>query len=219
MADPPPGVRDLLERHPWETTIPALVAYARGRIGYRSWGGQRGGSLPAGKEAEDVVYEAIEKVLSGRRSWDPEAKPDLVQFLKDVIESDVHHLAVGFENRRIVGETEIEAGREDGVRDRFLDTVQSPGSSPAEALLRREVEEEGREFASAFLATLDRDPVLKAAVACIFDGVVKPADISERTGLTVEEIYNVRKRLQRRLMDYYAEWGKKHEPERGRWRP
>lgn len=219
MADPGTDVRDRLARHPWADSLPLLIEYARKRVGWRTWGGARGGRLPAGKEAEDVVYEAIEKVYSGQRAWDPAAKPDLLQFLKDVIESDVHHLAVGFENRGVVTETALGERMVDGVAEPYLNTRPAAGPSPADAAVRGEEDREARAFAETFLATLVGEPDLAAIVSCIFDGVVKPAEIAAKTGRDPGEVYSARKRLQRRLMDFYADWGMKHGTEPRGWSP
>jgi len=217
VADPLDDIRDRLARHPWGDTLPLLVEYARKRVGWRTWGGARGGRLPAGREAEDVVYEAIEKVYGGQRVWDPAAKPDLVQYLKDVIESDVHHLATGFENRGVLTESALGERLVDGEPEPFLQAQPAAGPSPAEAAERGETDREAKAFAEAFLATLGDEPGMATVVQCIFDGLVKPAEIAGRTGMAADDIYNMRKRLQRRLLDFYADWGPKHGTEPRGW--
>jgi len=203
MTDGKDEARDLLDRHPWEETLPLLVEYARKRIGFRWWGGLTDGRLPGGREATDVVYGAIEKVLSGTRGWNPVVQPDLVQHLKNVVESDLNHLAVGFENRRVMTEAVLDARVAETRPEGFLAGVPSGTPTPPEAAVRREEERAAKEFSDAFLATLDDDPAMRKVVACIFDGVVKPAEIAARVGIAPTEIYNMRKRLQRRLVLFY----------------
>ena len=45
--------------------------------------------LPEGQEAADLVHEAVEKVLSGERQWDPVSVPDLQVYLTGVVRSGV----------------------------------------------------------------------------------------------------------------------------------
>lgn len=203
MAEGSDAARDLLEGHPWETTLPLLVEYARQRMKTRWWGGLTDGRLPGGREATDVAYEAVEKVLSGTRRWDPAAEPDLVRHLKDVIESDLNHLAVGFENRQVSTESVLDSRAAVAPASGFLAGLPSGDPAPHEAAVRMEEEREGAAFADAFLASLDGDPGMREVVRCIFGGIVKPADIAAATGLPVAGIYNMRKRLQRRLTLFY----------------
>ena len=208
MTDSANEARALLEKHPWEVTLPLLVGYAQARTRHRWWGGLTDGRLPGGKEAVDVAYEAVEKTLSGTRGWDPAVQPDLVQHLKNVIESDLHHLAVGFENRRVLTEAVLDGRAADPAPGGFLSQVPGAGPTPAEAAIRREEEREARAFADAFLATLEHEPLLRSVVQCIFDGVVKPAEVAARIGASPTGVYNVRKRLQRKLLVFYARWGR-----------
>lgn len=57
--------------------------------------------MPGGKEAEDIVSETVEGVLSGKRAWDSSAQLDLFAHLKSIIDSKLNHLAKSRENRLI----------------------------------------------------------------------------------------------------------------------
>lgn len=48
--------------------------------------------IPGGKGVEDIVADAIEAVVTGRRRWDPARHPDLEAFIKMVIVSEVRNL-------------------------------------------------------------------------------------------------------------------------------
>ena len=46
------------------------------------------------------IAPAIGDVLDGTRAWDPEAHPDLLKFLRSVVDSKVSHLVREVENRQ-----------------------------------------------------------------------------------------------------------------------
>src|SRR5262245_15828179 len=54
--------------------------------------------LPGGETIDSIVSLALEKTLSGERRWDPQSHPNLIEFLMDVIDSLLYHLATGKEN-------------------------------------------------------------------------------------------------------------------------
>ena len=201
----------ILEAQRWDRIIPRLVEYARARIRARIWAGRRDGLLPGGQEAEDVVYGAIEKVLEGRRVWDPEAKPDLEAYLRDVIESDLNHLAVGFENRRFLPASQVGSVGGDDDPVPLVERVASPHPAPSARVEEDEEKREAEGFRRAFLETLADEPDMKTVVEGIFEGVEKPGELAARAGVSAKEIYNMRRKLQRRLLDFYGKWAKAHE--------
>ena len=180
------------------------------------WGGRPGGDLPGGQEAEDIVYGAIAKLLDGRRVWDPATEPDLDRFLSDVVESDLNHLAMSFENRKVVRESAMTPVWIEGEASRPLETsVPSATPEPLDVLAQREAREEGDRFVAGLLAACADDPPLQRAATLILEGVAKPADIAAKLGVPIDEIYNMRKRLQRRLTDFMTEWRNLGEREQG----
>ncbi len=209
---------DRFDRHPWHLTLPRLRRYARERASRLTWSGVRQDPLPGGRLPEDVAHAAIEKVLTGKRAWDPAAQPDLNLFLESVVDSELSHLVESWEHRHVRPAAALPVSGDDpdvAARDPIAEAP-SPGSGPAEAASRRE--EAGRQeaFAAAFIASVSDDPVLKRIVKCIVADVVKPGEIAERLGIPVTEIYNRRKQLQRRLTDFYREWNATRPPdERG----
>lgn len=196
---------ELLGSHPWEDTIPRLVAHASKKSKRLFWRGIYGGHLPEGKEVEDLVNQAIDKIISGQRQWDPDTNPDLFLFLRGIVDSDLNHLAESEENRYVRSETVSVAGSDCDEEEKEISVITSmptPNSDPEETLLLREEETRCEEFFWNFYGSLDGKHLLQKIVECIWDDVEKPADIAEKLGVPVNDIYNARKQLQRRLDEY-----------------
>lgn len=196
---------NLLDQHPWEETIPKLIAYASKKSRRLFWRSIYGGHLPEGKEVVDIVQQAIEKVLSGQRNWDPDANPDFFMYLKGIVDSDLNHLADSEENRLTRSETKLVSGTNcegDQNEISFFDLKPSEQPNPVEALLQLENEDLAYKFVWDFHESLADKPRLQKIVECMLDDIDKPADIAEQMGENVNEIYNARKQLQRRLGEY-----------------
>lgn len=86
-----------------------------------------------------------------------------------------------------------------------------PGLSPFETLIHAEAED----FFWGFYEFLADEPLLQNVIECIDASLNKPADIAVHLGVPPKEMYNVRKRLQRRLNDYRAQRVQKSFPEKG----
>ncbi|MDD5286787.1 MAG: hypothetical protein PHD54_13105 [Desulfuromonadaceae bacterium] len=198
-------VLDLLNQHPWEVTIPKLEAHALNKSRRLFWRSIYGGHLPGGKEVVDLVQQSIEKVLYDQRKWDPDANPDLFIYLKGIVDSDINHLADSEDNKLTRSETKLVSGADcegDETEISFFDLKPSDLPSPVEILLQEEEEDLAYKFFWGFHESLSDKPRLQKIVECILDDVDKPADIAQKLGEHVNDIYNARKQLQRRLEEY-----------------
>lgn len=196
---------DLLDSQPWDDIIPRLVAHASKKSKRLFWRGIYGGPFPEGNEVMDLINQTIEKVLVGQRQWDPDASPDLFVYLKSIVDSDLNHLADSAENRRMRADTLSSQGNDCDAGEQEISIAHmmpADTPTPEEVLLLREDEDRCEEFFWGFYESLADKPVLQKIVECIWDDVEKPVEIAERMGVPVNEIYNSRKQLQRRLNDY-----------------
>ena len=85
------------------TLTKRLTIHAECRLIRLTWRGlslSRGGTVPGGVEGKDLAAEAIVSVLDGTRAWDQAKHPDLLKFLKCVINSMVSNLVRLDENRK-----------------------------------------------------------------------------------------------------------------------
>lgn len=168
-----------------------LVDYADFLIGTKArW--MPGGVLPRGYDASSLAIEAIERVLDGRRRpWDPEKEPTLLAYLKSVVKS--------------IFSSELQAAAERlpevaAIDDSGRDLVsEAPSGNPgADELLAVE------DLKERMLACLDEEED-ELVLLCLYDGATRPAAIAEETGLEVEEIYRIKRKIQRRLAAFQVE--------------
>jgi len=211
MAEIPPDVREQLEEHPWEDTIPRLDLYAVRKAKRLYWQGIMNGNMPGGKEAQDIVQDTIEDILTGQHSWNPAIQPDLFAHLRSIVDSKLSHLVENVENRSMRSESALRARNEDTPGITSMAELPDSGLSPFETLIHAEAED----FFWGFYEFLADEPLLQNVIECIDASLNKPADIAVHLGVPPKEMYNVRKRLQRRLNDYRAQRVQKSFPEKG----
>ena len=145
------------------------------------------GVLPEGYDASSVAMEAITRVLDGTRKWDPDKDPDLLAYLKSVVKS-------------ILSPKELlkKASREKNI----LHSVDESGADVIEVAASAEPGPESdvdvEELKSALLGALGDDDE-RLVLMSMFEGSLKAADIAADLGIAVEEVYNIKRRINRRL--------------------
>jgi hypothetical protein len=200
---------ELLTQADWKYLQLKMLEYTMFKIGRLHWRTPRG-ALPKGMTAEDVVIGAIQKTFEGARpstsnaasapgirKWNPETCPELLDFLKSVIDSDVSHLVASEEHRLT---RYSETGEPEDWTDHRM--------SPEEALLSREAEKES-ERAEGFIESLfdefKDDPEVCLVLTsyrqqALRDVTIKPANVAAETGLEIETVRNAIKRLRRKIL-------------------
>lgn len=198
---------DTLERIR-ETVTPdfleRLTHYALGKLRQKWWRGVWEGKIPGGVQAEDLAISAIEAVLigdpdQGGRSWDHQKDPDLMKFLRDVVDSKASHLVERAENAR---EREPHPAEGESVSD-FLDRKRDHRSL-SEGTLQISADDEA-ENERLFFALLDEvkgDPLLSKILECEWDGIYRRAEVAVKLGVDVNAITQAKKRLDRILPQF-----------------
>jgi hypothetical protein len=147
--------------------------------------------LPGGETVDSIVSLALEKVLSGERRWDPESHLRLQEYLMDVIDSLLNHLAMGKDNSMF-----IKASPVDGVMDpegsagaqgygRDVEWLAGGAISPEAVLLRKEEEQLHERALELLLVECDGDPVLVRIIEVMLQGHDKADRIAAAAGLNV----------------------------------
>lgn len=83
----------------WKVLYPRLVAYAYSQTIKLPFM-KGGGMLPKGREPADLAREAITRVYEGKRYWDRSAAPDLLTYLRGVVDSLLSNLLTSAGHQR-----------------------------------------------------------------------------------------------------------------------
>jgi len=165
------SIQHILNRQDWEPIITKLTAYVINLCKYPPY------SLPGGKEPEDIVMDAIEKVYTGDRQWDPEMNPDFYLYLKSVIKSLVSNEKTSNASKLMQAIPEhFTVSHEDGTEEELY-------CYQIDVFIQKKLP--------------DDDP-LRLIYKALKDGY-KPAQIATDTGLEIATIRNLQKRLSREL--------------------
>ena len=194
MGDVSQEVRDLLDQHDWNDTIPRLIRFAMMKIRSMTWYQKKGGDVAVGKMAEDFVMDSIVKVYQGDRQWDPQKYPDLLGYLFGVLRSEIGHQSLSLENRSVL--------YMEGMSEYRKQKVASDAAKAKVPLTE--------EFLSGFIQYLGEERKLIDFVEHLTEGL-KPRDAALKMGLPRDEIYNLRKVLKRRFEDYLEQLEKKNK--------
>jgi len=127
-----------------------------------------------GKEAIDFVGDVILKVMEGKRDWN-KAQCSFREFLFGCLRSEISNF---FETSKKCKNGEFEENS----------TVQNTENI-----------EDNRKQISELLKLKGADDDELTVFECWMDGIKKPRDIAEDLGVNVKEIYNISKRLEKRI--------------------
>lgn len=179
----------------WEEILERLTRHAHYKLLRLVWRGvpfSRGGAPPGGVEAGDLASKAIVDLLDGRRKWDPGVQPDLLTFLKGVVDSKVSHLVESVENVSTARLAEAQEGG--GVR--AIGQSSAATAAASELVIDQEALEQCR---LRIWREIEGDDLAIQILDCYEAGLMKPAEMAEAIGVDVEEIYNAQKRLRRKV--------------------
>ncbi len=189
-------ILDLLDR---------ATAYASRLIKGNSWRGARGGVLPDGNSAQDLVQAAFEKILNGAK-WDEEKNLGMV--LCGIIRGNVGNLVESWENRRFSNPEDKTALQQDDDGDSAIDRFAS-ADSPAD---RKASEKEDEDLLLEVIESLTEDSEERKIVeAIVFSGARKRAEVLADTGMNEREYEAAKKRLRRFLENYRQERATAHQ--------
>jgi hypothetical protein len=189
----------------WRNIALELERYALSVSRNLRWRTRNPVELPGAETVTSVVSKAIEKLFSGEREWDPQKDPDIRKYLRGVIDSLLNHLAESQDNTLITvapepGSTNYPAWESGSQkRDPTVDWLVPPDRSPEAAVLQQEQAALEDRALELLIDGCADDPVLMSVLEAMMDGYDKPAEISERKGIPVRDVYNAAKRMDRKL--------------------
>jgi len=127
-----------------------------------------------GKTPEDFVGEILMKVAEGERDWS-KAKCSFKDFLFGCLKSHLYNFFKSFEQKYEAELPDIESGAESG------------NESELKQIAIQKLKEDGA----------DQDEI--DVFECWIEDMDKPAEIAELLGKNVKEVYNITKRLERKM--------------------
>ncbi len=149
-------------------------------------------------DPEDIVSEAICKVLEDKRHWDAESVSTEAA-LKKIIQSVIDH---SFDTVKSLLTSRF---LQDHDREVFVPLpAESEINSYAEGtrvLTPEELffsENDSKDFKVNLLKVLEGHPELEDIALCVLEGISKTQRIAEELGITVTEVNNRKKRLKRK---------------------
>ena len=192
-----------------------LTIYAANKAEGKFW---RTGNKEELSEAENtfsIVTLAFERVLEGRRNWDPKTEPDFYKYMLDVIDSLLSHLAEGKDNKIFINENNRRFAANDkrenvGVlniaEEKYALSKETKKFEKAEWMVRNQPSPEDELLAAEVKTFHDKvikeickttadDTEVSAMIEAMEYGYEKSKEIAEYTGIDVDRIYNARKRL------------------------
>ncbi len=127
-----------------------------------------------GKTPEDFVGEVLMKVAEGDRDWQ-KAKCSFKEFLFGCLKSHISNYLVAFEQKYELELPDVESGED------------SNNESELKPITIQKLIKEGA----------DQDEI--DMFECWIDGINKPSEVADLLGKDVQVIYNIQKRLERKL--------------------
>lgn len=193
-----------LQKADWESIGLRLTHYAARKAYRYRWNSR---IAIGGQSSEDLAFEAITKVLDGDRKWDPQEDPDLFKYLTCVVDSLISHLSDSPERTRVQGFPQNENGEIVEERLKMADPesetarhLRGPNLNPEQILLNKEQEQIEQRAFKELLKAAEGDDDLEALLLCIMDGVCKPSEIAKATGMNINQVYQLRRKLNRKVV-------------------
>jgi DNA-directed RNA polymerase specialized sigma24 family protein len=164
----------------WKTILPQLHYYALNKLRRFAFLEEM---YDVNGQAAQLADEAIRLVWEEQRKWNTTYYTELYDFLKGIVDS----LISNFINSKEV-ELTVSLPEEDG------NGISHATGDPEQAYIRRETEAE-------IMAILKADEKAALVFDCLKDGL-KPREIAIELGWSAQDVYNILKRVQRKLTEY-----------------
>ena len=198
-------VLERLQSADWKNIIIKLTRYANWHASWYKWKIGNPGQLPGGMTPQDIALNAIKKVWSKTRAWDPEKYPDLLVHLQWIVDSDISHL---FESKVHTATDRIfESEEEESAELTYNNIIHSSSAplnegfhtkTPEEHLILREDKEREEKVKKELYALVKGDEDLELLLMCFDEGMDKPELIATEMGWDVTKVYNLKRKLSRK---------------------
>jgi hypothetical protein len=185
----------------WAELLPELVLFAKQEIRRRRWRGRRSEVLPEGYDANSVAAEVIAAALRGEvplaLGWTRER---LMKILQTKVSHEVRRLHKLKEAGGIRSEWSVLAPKVNGEPRSVFDQMRGRVSGKVDEA-EMQAREKARKDAELRIAAalVGGEEAVEKLFGCLREGIVKRREIAARLGISVAEVTNCRKRLDRKL--------------------
>jgi hypothetical protein len=191
-------VQKRLRWEDWETLLPELIECAKGEIARRRWRGSKVGVLPEGFDANSVASEVVMRALQGEARLAPGwTRERLVKELMRKVSNEVRRLHKLMETRAMRSEWDVLLPLESGALRSVLAKMPGGAGGWDDGQVRDKVRKETEQRIAEALR--GGDQAVEKLFGCLRAGVVKRREIAARLGMSLTEVTNCRKRLDRTL--------------------
>lgn len=158
------------------------------KLGWASKGSYRSG--PQGMGPQDVVSEAIRKVLEGKRKYNKQAYPVFMNFLRSVVDSIISNMLKLVEHKKV----QPLPNRTNDSDQTIVLELEDQKLSPIHNLINKEIVEK---VESVLMQTFSNDNIVCGILDSFKAGIIKRSEIAEYLEVKTKDVDNARKRLRR----------------------
>jgi RNA polymerase sigma factor (sigma-70 family) len=170
----------------WRVLYPRLVAYAQAQTVKLPFM-KGGGALPKGREPDDLAREAITLVYEGKRRWDRSTVPDLLIYLRCVIDSLMSNLLTSAEHQR---RTEVVVEVADDVLP-----MPDPDPGPLDERIAEECLDAFEQICTEAVADDEELQLVRMGL----EDELPSRDIASLFSIPVNRVYQLTRKLRRRI--------------------
>ena len=188
----------IFEQQDWPAIAKRLTVYASVKVRRLSWRTKSHENLPKGYTPSDIAQQAIADVLGGTRNWNPDKDPDLFKYLCGAVDSAVSNLVTSSDNRKLTNMPDSEQDMAQMQVSGMNGTVplSRPPETPESIALAQENEDQ---VLTQILELTSEDEELETLINALIEGYHKPRDIAAVTGMDITLVYQLQRKLKRRL--------------------
>lgn len=190
----------------WDLILLRLGRYAIRVSRSLYWRTGSSEEIAGGETAASIVSEALKRVYSGERKWNPDTDPSIEKYLMDVIDSLLNHLAESADNTMFETLPEADPGEgsppdiQPGKAEIGAEWLSRRCPTPEEEMLAQERAARNDQVISGLIEDCADDPILRKVLEGIVDGCPNSRSIAEKTGLSRTEVYAATKRLDTKIV-------------------
>ena len=192
-----PAVMAAFKKPGWNDTFARAVLHADTTIRKYIWRGFRPkfraeNEITVGdKSASDFVLDAVEKLLNGERTYDP--SKDLLSNLNSITDSLIWSEKKRSDRSGIVDY--VESIDDDGGATDPISAAQDSDLTADERVVQDELREDQRRCFNEIKASFNGDVEMQEYLDALSQRIFKRADISAVTGIPVEKIDELRRKV------------------------